>query len=92
MIEQTFTFAMRDFINGSNKRGPASVNAPELLSVYMDYFIKQLTKGSSSNKDISLKSGDQTEDLISNSIQFLRFIKDKDAFEANYANHFAKRF
>ena len=62
-------------------KGPASVNAPELLSVYMDYFIKQLTKGSSSNKDISLKSGDQTEDLISNSIQFLRFIKDKDALK-----------
>ncbi|RCK62527.1 Cullin-3 [Candida viswanathii] len=92
-IEQTITFALRDFINGSNKRGAApSVNAPELLSVYMDYYIKQLTKNGSSSKDISLKSGDQTEELISNSIQFLKFIKDKDAFEVHYANHFAKRF
>ncbi|KAL6454869.1 LOW QUALITY PROTEIN: Cul3 Cullin-3 [Candida maltosa Xu316] len=99
MVEQTLTFAMRDVINGSSnatKRGASNntptVNAPETLSIYMDYFIKQLTKGGSSSKDVSLKSVDQTEELITRSIQFLRFIKDKDTFEANYANHFAKRF
>lgn len=89
MIEQTITFALRDFINGSDKRGAKTVNAPEMLSVYMDYYIKQLTKSGSSG---ILKSGDQTEELINTSIQFLKYIKNKDAFEVHYANHFAKRF
>ncbi|CAI5755812.1 unnamed protein product [Candida verbasci] len=83
LLEQTITFAMRDFINGT-KRNP--VNAPELLSIYMDFHIKQ------QGKSKEMTSGDPTQELIENSIQFLRFIKDKDAFEANYANHFAKRF
>ncbi|RLV91109.1 Cullin-3-A [Spathaspora sp. JA1] len=90
-LEQTITMAMRDFIN-EKKRGVDSVNAPEMLSIYIDYFIKQLNKGSTT-KDNSLKSGgDQIEEFITKSIQFLKFIKDKDAFEANYSNHFAKRF
>ncbi|KAG7663215.1 uncharacterized protein J8A68_003297 [[Candida] subhashii] len=94
IIEQAITFGMREFINGApNKRGtgPIQVNAPEMLSIYMDSVIKQLGKGSAS-KEVALQSGDQIEDFINKSIQFLRFIKDKDAFEANYANHFAKRF
>ena len=74
MIEQTITFALRDFINGSDKRGAKTVNAPEMLSVYMDYYIKQLTKSGSSG---ILKSGDQTEELINTSIQFLKYIKTK---------------
>lgn len=90
MIEQTITFALRDFINGNDKRGQVKkVNAPELLSVYMDYYIKQLTKSGTSS---ILKSGDPTEELINTSIQFLKYIKNKDAFEVYYANHFAKRF
>ncbi|EGW34573.1 uncharacterized protein SPAPADRAFT_60000 [Spathaspora passalidarum NRRL Y-27907] len=92
IVEQTITMAMRDFINDKKKRSNIdAVNAPEMLSVYIDYFIKQLNKGSTT-KDNSLKSGDQVEDFTNKSIQFLKFIKDKDAFEANYANHFAKRF
>ena len=123
MIEQTLAFAIRDFINGTNKRGKNEINAPELLSIYIDYNIKQLGKGSSANTKtntntnintstnttttirtttnsginnigtgISSHSGDEIENLINNSIQILRFVKDKDAFEAYYANHFAKRF
>ncbi|KAK6453899.1 Cullin [Scheffersomyces xylosifermentans] len=93
IVEQTITYAMRDFINGSgtNRKNNISVNAPELLSVYMDYYIKQLGKPSPS-KDISTSSSDSTDVFVNRSIQFLRYIKDKDAFEANYANHFAKRF
>ncbi|KAG2735891.1 hypothetical protein G9P44_002105 [Scheffersomyces stipitis] len=90
IIEQTITYAMRDFINGNgnNRKNSPIVNAPELLSIYMDYHIKQKSKPSPS-KDVN---SDSTEVFIGKSIEFLRFIKDKDAFEANYANHFAKRF
>ncbi|KAI5950843.1 hypothetical protein KGF54_003917 [Candida jiufengensis] len=93
IIEQTLMFAMRDFINNYNKRTSGNnnaINASEVLSIYMDYRIKQLNKGTSSKEMAS--SGDSAENLINNSIQFLRFIKDKDAFEAHFANHFAKRF
>lgn len=107
-IEQTISVAMREFINGSSSSAlrasrkasdATSINGPEILSVYMDYFIKQLSKSSTSGakrvtKDSSSNgiSVDQTDDLINKSILFLKFIKDKDAFEAHYANHFAKRF
>ncbi|KAI5963479.1 uncharacterized protein KGF55_002359 [Candida pseudojiufengensis] len=93
IIEQTLMFAMRDFINNYNKRTSGqnnAINAPEILSIYMDYHIKQLNKGTSGKELTS--SGDSAENLINNSIQFLRFVKDKDAFEAHFANHFAKRF
>lgn len=108
LIEQSITFAMRDFINGSVSSSRSSkknvdstnINGPEILSIYMDHYIKQLTKSSASSKKISNSSVsdngglsvDQIDDLINKSISFLRFIKDKDAFEAHYANHFAKRF
>lgn len=92
VVEQTLTYAMRDFINGSKgKTSATNINAPDLLSIYMDYHIKQLSKGMAS-KELTTQSGDQTENLINNSVQLLRFIKDKDAFEAYYSNHFAKRF
>lgn len=83
IIEQTIIFSMRDFINNLGKIG---VNAPEILSIYMDYQIKQINK---SSKDFT---SDPINDLINKSLTFLKFIKDKDAFEAHYANHFAKRF
>lgn len=92
VVEQTLTYAMRDFINGTKgKNSATSINAPDLLSIYMDYHIKQLSKGST-GKELSTQSGDQTEILMNKSVQLLRFIKDKDAFEAYYANHIAKRF
>lgn len=89
-LEQCVTTAIKDFINAPPRKGVASVNAPELLSIYIDFYIKQNSKMSSmkesTNDDIT------TDDLIIKSISFLRFIKDKDSFEAHYANHFAKRF
>lgn len=97
-IEQTVTLLMRDFINGGKlRKGTDFINAPEVLSVYIDHFIRQLSKSSIGTKRVetgetSVFSVDQTDDLITKSVQFLRFIKDKDAFEAHYANHFAKRF
>lgn len=75
IIDHTITVSMREFIN--DKR----VNAPEMLSIYMDDHIKKIHK---SSLDLS--------EFINKSISFLKFVKDKDSFEANYANHFAKRF
>lgn len=109
ILEQCITMGMREFINGALNASSGSKklntssgsSAPELLSIYMDYRIKQLTKnpGSSSksisnenDNDMNGSSVDQTDDLINKSVAFLRFVKDKDAFEAHYANHFAKRF
>lgn len=89
-IEQTINHALRDFINANNRK-VLSVNAPELLSVYMDHHIKQFNKATPS-KDVSATSPDQSDVLINSSVKFLRLVKDKDSFEANYANHFAKRF
>lgn len=108
VLEQSITIGMREFINSpqspsSGKKTGATLgsSAAELLSIYMDYQIKLLSRapGSSSKNiandnaiDMNGSSVDQTDDLINKSIAFLRFIKDKDAFEAHYANHFAKRF
>lgn len=76
VIEQTITFAMRDFINN-----PKLANAPEILSIYIDFNIKQINKSTLT-----------VNELLNKSISFLKFVKDKDSFEAHYANHFAKRF
>lgn len=95
-LEHTITMAMREFINitplaGIKKQNPgANVNAPELLSVFIDYHIKQLSSGQGKG-DVS-SSIDPIDQYINEAIAFLRFVKDKDAFEAHYANHFAKRF
>ncbi|CAK9436501.1 uncharacterized protein LODBEIA_P10590 [Lodderomyces beijingensis] len=90
-VEQTLTLAMRDFINNNNSKRGNVVNAPELLSVYMDYNIKQIGKGSVT-AGVSGQAGDELNNLIEDSLQILKFVKDKDAFEAYYANHFARRF
>lgn len=95
-LEHTIIMAMREFINitpltGSKKQSSgASVNAPELLSVFIDYHIKQLSSGQ--GKGDASSSIDPVDQHINEAIAFLRFVKDKDAFEAHYANHFAKRF
>lgn len=98
-IAHTIHEAFRDFINRLNQPtkkltiGP-STSAPELLSIYMDSQIKQLLKLLGSKRvtlDLNA-SVDETQDFLHKSLSFLRFIKDKDAFEAHYANHFAKRF
>lgn len=97
-VAHTIYEAFRDFINASNQPtrrlsiGP-STSAPELLSVFMDSQIKQLVKLSGSKRvALDNTSVDETQDFLHKAISFLRFIKDKDAFEAHYANHFAKRF
>lgn len=93
IIDQTITISMREFINSRDskdqssdssrvKKPSTSVNAPEMLSIYMDDHIKKIHKSSLDLSDV----------FINKSISFLKFIKDKDSFEANYANHFAKRF
>lgn len=99
-ISQTIYNAVRDFVNKSNQ-APAkksslspSTNAAELLSIYMDYHIKNLSKSLGSSKLASDNkiSIDETEEFLGQSISFLTLVKDKDAFEAHYAAHFAKRF
>lgn len=99
-ISQTIYNSVRDFVNKSNqvptKKGSLSpnTNAPELLSIYMDYHIKNSSKPLGSGKLASDNkvSIDETEEFLSKSISFLTLVKDKDAFEAHYAAHFAKRF
>lgn len=104
-MEQAVTIAIRDFINsskssvsGKNSKSSGSsvltVSASELLSIYMDHYIKNYSKLVSVTKSTStsITQDMSIDNFISKSIVFLRFIKDKDAFEAHYANHFAKRF
>ncbi|RKP32005.1 Cullin-domain-containing protein [Metschnikowia bicuspidata] len=98
-VSQTIYDAIREIVNipnpGACKRSLApTTNAPELLSIYMDLQIKHLSKSLGANKlaagyNVSL---DETEDFLKKSLSFLGLIKDKDAFEAHYAAHFAKRF
>lgn len=98
-IAHTIYEALREFINASNQPtkklliGPTT-SAPELLSVYMDSRIKQLVKLSGAQR-VTLDNNvgaDETQTFLEKAIAFLRFTKDKDAFEMHYANHFAKRF
>lgn len=99
-IEHTIFSAMRDFVNSSNgapKKRQSIVpttNAPELLSVYMDFHIKQLTKSNGAKRTVNDNnvSVDETDEFINKAVAFLGFVKDKDAFEVHYAAHFAKRF
>lgn len=98
-VEHTIYGAMRDFINASNQTGKKrsaatpTTNAPELLSAYMDLHIKQFAKSSGPRRlATDAVSVDETEAFLHKSISFLKFVKDKDAFEAHYAAHFAKRF
>ncbi|CAH2351754.1 cullin-3 [[Candida] railenensis] len=98
-VVQAITVAIRDFINNSTstnnkksgKNSPLTASASELLSIFMDNYIKQFTKQSPS-KSSSINEEFSIDQVINRSITFLRFIKDKDTFEAHYANHFAKRF
>lgn len=101
-MDQFIVSAIQEFINMSSKTKKVIndpniliVNPSELLSVYMDYNIKQFLKPNSiKDKEaaISDASLNSVDEFITRSIQFLRFITDKDAFEAYYKNHFAKRF
>lgn len=99
-IEHTIFSAMREFINiptGAPKKHQSIVpttNAPELLSIYMDFHIKQLTKANGAKRTVNDNnvSVDETDEFIKRTIAFLKFVKDKDAFEVHYAAHFAKRF
>lgn len=99
-IEHTIFSAMREFINiptGAPKKRQSIVpttNAPELLSIYMDFHIKQLTKANGAKRTVNDNnvSVDETDEFIKRAIAFLKFVKDKDAFEVHYAAHFAKRF
>lgn len=99
-VEHTIFSAMRDFINtpsGAPKKRQSIVpttNAPELLSIYMDFHIKQLTKTSGAKRTVNDTNGsvDETDEFINKAVAFLKFVKDKDAFEIHYAAHFAKRF
>ncbi|CAN3376235.1 hypothetical protein DIURU_003749 [Diutina rugosa] len=84
-IEGAFTEAIKDVVNRAPKKAVTS-SAPETLSVYMDHHIKQLQKQSADVGDASCQS------VVDNSLKFLRYIRDRDAFEVHYANHFAKRF
>lgn len=99
-VSQTIYGALREFVNKPNQAATKktslspNTNAPELLSVFMDYHIKNLSKSFGSNKlaNDNRLCVDATEEFLSKSISFLQLIKDKDAFEAHYAAHFAKRF
>lgn len=104
-FEESIVSSMRSFVNASSspiKAGASlSFNAPEVLSIYIDYFLKQLTKGGTSTKNVQMHSEfnndaglsqNPVDELLGNSLTFINLLRDKDAFEAYYANHFAKRF
>lgn len=98
-VEHAIFSAIRDFVNtlgqAPKKRGIVpTTNAPELLLIYMDSHIKQLTKSAGAKRTVNEAnvSIDETENFISKAMAFLKFVKDKDAFEVHYAAHFAKRF
>ena len=95
-VEQCVALAVRDLVNNPSPFSDPSfkINAPELLSIYMDHNIKQLSKSSGQAKlsELNGDSADQTEQFVTKFRYFLRAIKDKDAFEVHYANHFARRF
>lgn len=76
LVERAMYEAMRDVANQAGM--PAS--APELLAVYMDAQIKASTKGT------------ESKDFLEKALAFVDFLRDKDAFEAHYAQYFAKRF
>lgn len=80
VLEQAISTGVREVVNGKAKR--LVLPAAETLSVYMDWHIKQVQK---------LAGGDPTA-LLDRASTFLAFVRDRDAFEVNYANHFAKRF
>lgn len=94
-VKHTIYAGVRLFVNAASptglKRSSAapSTNAPELLSSYMDLHIKQFTKAVGAKR---LADGSDETAFLNNSIAFLKIVKDKDAFEAHYAAHFAKRF
>lgn len=99
-MSQTIHDAIRQFVNASNqslsrKNSLApTTNAPELLSIFMDSQIKNFSRsmGASRLASDSSVSINDTEEFLTKSVSFLNLIKDKDAFEAHYAAHFAKRF
>lgn len=104
-MEQCISGGIYEFVNGKTRAGtgssasgtsssasgtnsstrPSPSPSPsELLSVYMDHHIKHALRP---NSDFA-----SVDNFVSRSLQFLRFIADKDAFEIYYKNHFAKRF
>ncbi|EGV63266.1 hypothetical protein PSN45_004463 [Yamadazyma tenuis] len=104
-MEQCIISAIQEFINlnakskkNNNDFSLLIVNPSELLSVCMDNHIKQYLKPNSiaGSRDKGITSNDASfssiDEFINKSLQFLRFIVDKDTFEAYYKNHFAKRF
>lgn len=98
-VEFTLFASVKQFINlpggrTKKKNDAPALNAAELLSVYIDHYIKQFSKPASSKKSATdeLASIDETEGFFTNVISFLKLVEDKYAFEAHYAAHFAKRF
>ncbi|OBA20445.1 Cullin-domain-containing protein [Metschnikowia bicuspidata var. bicuspidata NRRL YB-4993] len=98
-VEFTVLAAVKQFLNrpaGRPKTSPAgpALNAPELLSVYIDHYIKQFSKPSTSKKSATddTVAIDETEAFFHKVVTFLKLVEDKYAFEAHYAAHFAKRF
>lgn len=91
-IEFTVFNSIKLFIN-TNKKKAATLNAAELLSVYMDHQIKQFSKPAGAKKPTGdTVSIDETEEFFNKAISFLKLVEDKYAFELHYAAHFAKRF
>lgn len=84
-LEIALTEAIKDVVNRTPKKAVTSL-APETLSVYIDHHIKQ------SQKQATTAGGTAFQEMVDNFVKFLGYIRDRDAFEVHYANHFAKRF
>ncbi|GEQ71041.1 hypothetical protein JCM33374_g4722 [Metschnikowia sp. JCM 33374] len=99
-VEFTVFASVKQFINVpggrlKKKSDAPTLNAAELLSVYIDHYIKQFSKPATSKKSAAADDSDaidETEDFFRKVVAFLKLVEDKYAFEAHYAAHFAKRF
>lgn len=96
-VEFTVLASIKQFINApeakvkKNHPDTPSLNAAELLSVYMDHHIKQFTRNLTVTSSFDARN-EEVEAFFRKAIGFVKLIEDKYAFEAHYAAHFAKRF
>lgn len=91
-LEHVVVSAIRDFVNAGKRTSGGSLSvatsvsssfgsSAELLAVYMDAHMKQ-----------AARPGSRSDAFVDRAVVFLRFVADKDAFEAQYAAHYARRY
>ncbi|PYI11415.1 SCF ubiquitin ligase subunit CulC [Aspergillus sclerotiicarbonarius CBS 121057] len=80
VMQSAITSSFSEFINLS--QGAADSRSSEYLSLFFDENLKKGIKG---------KTDSEVDTLLDNGITLLRYIKDKDMFEAYYKKHLSRR-